>query len=158
MKALALEQLLQDRELRPAQIPAAEIEPGSVIYIVQLQPDERDLMESQFLAYQRAVRNGDESAKVGFRKFVFAWCLGDAENKRTLDPGTDENDVDDQFVAQMNQLAKSVPLRLLAKAVDIACQKMGLTKSDQDELVKNSAATTGGATSGSKQDTQALDE
>lgn len=157
MKTLTLETLLQERDRKAGQVPTPEIEPGSYVYVAQLTPDERDLMETQFVAHQEETR-GDESARVGFRKFVFAYCLADEKNERLLDPGTDEGAISVSFVTAMNQMGANVPCQVVARAFDLACKKMGLTQSDQDELVKNSGRTPGDGASGLKPQQQEPDE
>lgn len=138
---------------KAARVQASEIKPGAVIYIAALGPDERDLLESQFANYQKA--HNREGSNVGFRLFVFAWCLCDADNNRLLDSGPEDQRVTPDFIEKMKALGESVPLPVINRGFSKAMQKLGMTKGDVEELEGNSETTTSGGGSGSKPGTTA---
>jgi len=144
-----LESLLQKRTKRPSKISAPEIAPNAVLYCALLNADERDKLEYQFAAYREAMSPGSESF-VGFRKFVFAFCLCDEANTRLLDSGDDEMPAAD-FIEKMDRLAENVPLPVIARMFEMACKTASLTKQDVEDLTKNSEATAAGDEKSSKQ-------
>ena len=133
MAAITLDQLLTAREKKPLKVPTPEIEPGGFCYVAGLGADDRDLMEMQWKAFAEA----SETERVGFRKFVVAWCLCDENNIRTLEPGTNEGYMQPAFIKQMITLGETIPLPALARLFDAAFKQMGYSAEDVEELEKN---------------------
>ena len=54
---------------------------GSFVYVAELSADERDEMETGWMAY-REQHNSDDESNVGFRAYTVAYCLCDANRQR----------------------------------------------------------------------------
>ena len=132
MKSLTIADLVKPKGRKPAQVKTPEIEPGSICWILAPTADQRDQFEIQWGSY---LESQGGSAK-GFRKFMVAYCLADAENCQLMDPG-DDVEFSDEFVGFAESLNESVPIKSLARLFDVAMNKMGMTKSDVEELEKN---------------------
>lgn len=145
MKTLTLDHVSKEHKRVPAEVKVPEIEAGMVAYVLAPSPDDRDLCEMQWTHYSRSHDLGN----VGFRKFVVAWCLCDADNNRLHDSGPEENRVTPAFIDYMEKVNK-LPLTAITRLFDTAMQKLGMSKSDQEELVKNSETTSSDGGSGSK--------
>ena len=145
---LDLAEMLKKRAGKvPTEVPTPEVEPGCVAFVLNPEPDDRDLAEMQWLAYQR---QAGKTGNVGFRKFMVTFCLCDEKNKRLVDSGTNEDAVSPEFVDAMKGLAKSIPMPAYIRLFNVASQNMGLNTEDIEELVKNSTTTRRAAGSGSK--------
>ncbi len=149
MKTLSIDSLLKsaNKQQRPAQVNASEIERNSCIWILTPTADQRDLCEVQWANYSRAFL---KEGNVGFRKFLVAWCLCDEKNQQLLDPGPEENRVTPEFIKQMNELGTSMPLPVMIRAFDVALAQMGMSEKDIEELEGNSETTHTDDGSGSK--------
>lgn len=144
-----LEKLLQPRDKKPVRVLTPELQRDGIeqLYMANLDADGRDALEVAFAAYREKERPGDDTMQ-GFRKFVFAFCLADENNTRMITGDSGE------FESQMDTLAKNMPLTVIARCFDRACQINALTKSDVEELVKNLEATSVDDGNGSKQPQQ----
>ena len=149
MKTLNLEALLNlENKKTPARVPVNEIERGAVLYIMAAGPDDRDLCETQWGNYRKAF--GLEDSNVGLRKFLVAWCLVNEDNEQLIAPGPEANRVRPEFIEAMNKLAETVPMPAMIRLYETASQKMGFSKEDEAELVKNSETTPSDDGSGTK--------
>ncbi len=115
-------------ELKARQVPVPEWTPNGLVYVAELDADERDELETQWLDY-RDCRNDDQSS-VGFRAFVAAFCLCNCKRDRLF---ADDVEKAAQIIGNRNGKATS---RIFATASRIN----GLTASDIDQLEKNSPA------------------
>ena len=145
---LDLAQLLKHRGGKKAiEVPTPEVAPGAVAFILDPEPNDRDLAELQWVAYQK--RTGITGV-VGFLQFLVAWCLVDEKNKRLIDSGTDQDVVPSEFIQSMQTISKELPMRSIMRLFDAAHKSMGLNTDDIEELVKNSPKARPVAGSGSK--------
>ena len=112
---------LQPDALKPGKVYVSEW--NDTVYVAQLTADERDQLEDVWQQIK-----GDTN--VGFRAFVVAFTLCDEKNVRYF------MDVD-AVRASMAALGKK-NAGPVVKVFNVACAKNGLTKSDVDELEKNS--------------------
>lgn len=118
---LSVEDILRPSDLKAVRVVVPEW--GGEVYVAELRADERDRVETDWMN----VREGD--SLIGFRAYIAAACLCDAErNLLFAKPG--------EVYRKLGQKDASGVTRIFTKA----CELNGFTKSDQDELLKNSEA------------------
>lgn len=125
------EEILAKRELPKVTVNVPDW--GGDVTVTTLTAIDRDRMEQGWKHLGR--EDGDYA---GFRAWVVAHTIQNGDGHRFFDP---QNDLDG-----LNQQ----PADLIGRLFDKACKLNALTKSDQDELVKNSETSrNGGSSSGS---------
>lgn len=116
-----------DDILKPSALQAKKVavpEWGGDVYVAELRADERDQIETDWLS----ARDGE--SMVGFRGYIVAACLCDPSRKLLFpDP------------ASVFKQIGAKDARGVTRIFTAACELNGFTKSDQEELVKNSEAT-----------------
>lgn len=126
-----LKKLLQSRSKRlPRKV---EVEPGCFLFVSELTPNERDLMEMQWVNFNTSGSN------VGFRAYVVAWCLSDENNNRVFDSGQDEEQLNADFVKHLKDIGNGetgMSLSLISKLYDVAAAASGISGEDQKEMEK----------------------
>lgn len=128
---LTIDQLIKlQRTATPRKVDTPEISPGSCVYVADLNADDRDLLEMQWANYA----DGD---RVGFRKYVVAWCLCDEKNQRLIMSGRDETLLEDAFIQAMNHIGSTMPLTALTRIFNAATEVIGLTAVDIEDMEKN---------------------
>lgn len=115
-----------DDILKPSDLQAIEVsvpEWGGSVYVAELTADERDRIETEWLE----VRDGE--SMVGFRGYIATACLCDGKRQLLFkSPG--------EVFHKLGAKGAGGVTRVFSKA----CELNGFTKSDQEELVKNSEA------------------
>lgn len=119
---LSVDDILKPSDLKAVKVSVPEW--GGEVYVAELTASERDAIETKWLE----ARDGE--SMIGFRGYIVAACLCNAERELLFaEPGK-------VFRQIGNKDARGVT-RIFTAATELN----GFTKSDQDELVKNSAAT-----------------
>lgn len=113
--------------LKAIPVPVDEWKPNSLVHVAELTADERDELEEEWAKFKD--RLNEAGSNVGFRAFVVAWCLCDAQRKRL-------------FAGREAQAAQTIGQNRNAKATsrvfNIAANINGLLKEDIDSLEKKS--------------------
>lgn len=104
---------------------------GSEFWIKELNANERDIMEIQWLSY-RDKREGNVG---GIRAFTVAFCLCDKDGKCLYDSGNDRSPTKEfkQTVEKMSGL----PIRVIQPLWNTASKLNKMTEDDVEELEKN---------------------
>jgi hypothetical protein len=118
---LSAEDILKPSKLKAVRVAVPEW--GGEVYVAQLRADERDQLESDWLE----ARTGE--SMVGFRAFITAGCLCDAERTFLFPEPA-------KVFKQLGRKDATGVNRVFTKA----CELNGFTKEDQEELLKNSEA------------------
>lgn len=116
-----------DDILKPSDLQAVKVnvpEWGGAVYVAELRADERDALETAWLECR------DGESMVGFRGYIVAGCLCD-EKRNLLFPDPSK------AFRQIGAKGAGPVTRIFTKA----CELNGFTKTDQEELLKNSEAT-----------------
>lgn len=150
MKELNLADLMVKKSKQPVRVPTPEIAHGSVCYILNPTPDQSDLAQMQWKAFQ--ANQGSEGKSVGFSKFLVMWALCDANNQQLIDVGDDETQIPAAFIEAVEVIGGPEGMDNVAHArlFDKAMQSFGLSKKDVEELEKELKKTPSGGGSGSK--------
>ena len=154
MKPLTLEELVSKAtQLRkPAQVPAPEYGVDRFVYMLAPTPDDRDRCEVHWESFRV-----HEEYQIGLKKFLFAWCLCDESNSPLVDSGQDEKP-SAEFVDFAATVGSTFPVPLVERGFEYALKKMGMSKTDVEDLEKNSETTPPADGSGGKQDGEGSEE
>lgn len=114
-------------------VPVEMPEWNLTVYVTELSADERDELETIWLKHR-----GEREDNIGFRAFTVAFCLCDADGKRLF--------ADDPVKA-----AEALGVKRghsITRIFNVATRLNAITRSDQEELEKNSETTPSDAGSG----------
>ncbi len=122
--------LLELSQLSTAGPTPVQVARDKCVYVMALTSDDRDLMELQWNSFR-------EGSTVGFRRFVITWCLCDKNGKRLADPGSEETELNQEFVESMDLLGDNLAAATAELIFNAASKNLGLSKADLKELEGN---------------------